>query len=229
MIKTVVFDIGQTLIEYNRPLNWESLYISAFQQIGKECGFDLSSEDFEQAVVILRKYNTRVNPREIEVSSYKIFQEILDAWKVDFLNLEDAKERFYSFFRSDVTPFDDSASVLRQLQAQGITTATFSDVPYGMDNKYVFQDILKLREFIDWPITSNDVGYRKPNTKGLEYIVNICSIETKEMMYVGDEEKDMICANDIGAYSVLINRSDVYKKYGQKATIRVLSELLKLL
>ena len=43
---------------------------------------------------------------------------------------------------------------------------------------------------------------------------------------MGDEEKDIICANNAGAYSVLINRDTIDKNYGQKQEIASLAELL---
>lgn len=53
-------------------------------------------------------------------------------------------------------------------------------------------------------------------------------IDISDIIFVGDEEKDIICANDAGAYSVLINRENVEKNYGQKREIRSLTELLSL-
>lgn len=49
-------------------------------------------------------------------------------------------------------------------------TATLSDVPYGLEIKYALEDISSIIDYIDLPYTSNDVGYRKPNVKGLQMI-----------------------------------------------------------
>lgn len=45
------------------------------------------------------------------------------------------------------------------------------------------------------------------------------------IVFVGDEEKGIVCAKNTGAISVLINRSDEEKDYGQDHTIRRLDEL----
>ena len=47
-------------------------------------------------------------------------------------------------------------------------------------------------------------------------------------MFAGDEEKDMVCAKNAGAYGVLINREEALKNYGQARTIHTLTELLLL-
>lgn len=48
MFKAVVFDIGRTLIGYNKPLNWSSLYRPAFEHVATECGLNLEEEEYER-------------------------------------------------------------------------------------------------------------------------------------------------------------------------------------
>ena len=53
-------------------------------------------------------------------------------------------------------------------------------------------------------------------------------ISIKEMAFVGDEEKDMLCASNTGVYSILINRDGSIKNYGQDKEIDSLDKLLKM-
>ena len=69
MIKAVIFDIGNTLTNYPHPLSWTGLYKPALENVGDKFGYHLSEEQFGVAINILKKYNTRENPREYEVSS----------------------------------------------------------------------------------------------------------------------------------------------------------------
>lgn len=36
MFQAVVFDIGQTLVDYKKPMNWSKLYRPAFEQIAEK-------------------------------------------------------------------------------------------------------------------------------------------------------------------------------------------------
>ena len=47
MFKAVVFDIGQTLIEYNNPLNWSKLYRPALKEAAV----------FPEVLLLVRKMN----------------------------------------------------------------------------------------------------------------------------------------------------------------------------
>ena len=225
MIKAVIFDIGQTLIEYDKPLNWSKLTRPAFEYIADTYGYHLTEQQYQHACNVLTKYNTRVYPREFEVSSTQIFTEILDGIDVPSADLEQVKSCFYSYFRKDAHPYSDAEHTLKILSQKGILLGTLSDVAYGMDNTYALEDIASLIKYIDYPITSNDVGYRKPSTKGLSLLSEKMNIALCEMAFVGDEEKDMICAIQAGVYSVLINRDNTIKNFGQDMEIHALSEL----
>lgn len=229
MIKAIVFDIGQTLTYYPIPLNWSKLYRPAFETVSKDLGIDISEEEYVHIGSVLAKYNTRINPREIEVSSDEIFGEILEGTKIDKHLINDIKREFYSFFRTDVEIYPEAEAVLKELKGKSILTATLSDVPYGMDNEYALGDLGKLIEYIDLPYTSNDIGFRKPLGTGLIRIAEEFHIDPSELVFVGDEKKDIECAHNAGTKGILINRTDEDKDFGQDHTINDLSGLLSLL
>ena len=225
MFKAVVFDIGQTLIEYNKPLNWSKSYRPALERATKACDIYLSETDFQNAIDVLTEYNTRINPREYEVSSNNIFAEIFEKLVISQSHFELFKSEFYAFFNSETSVFEDVIPALKLLNDNGIVLATLSDVAYGMDNEFALADISKIKDFIQYPITSNDVGLRKPNTKGLLFLSEKMNIPLYQIVMVGDEEKDIICANNAGVYSVLINRCEELKDFGQRKTIYTMLEL----
>ena len=227
-IKGIVFDIGQTLAFYPIPLNWSALYRPAFESIAEKNRLQITEREYTHIGEVLSKYNTRIHPREREVSSDTIFREILGGTNIPTVCQESIKRDFYSFFRREVRVYDDVPETLKALKAKGIMTGTFSDVPYGMDNSYAFADIAEVLDYIDFPFTSNDAGYRKPNRKGLEILAGRMKIRTSEMIFAGDEKKDVECALNAGATAVLINRDEKEKDFGQDYTIRNFGELLKI-
>ncbi|MCH5281126.1 MAG: HAD family hydrolase [Lachnospiraceae bacterium] len=226
MFKAIVFDIGQTLVEYNKPLNWSKLYRPALQNAADQCRLNLLEEQYQNAIAVLTKYNTRINPRIHEVSSTQIFEEILTDINLPGENMELMKFHFYSYFRQDVSLYPETEETLKTLHEKGILLGTLSDVAYGMDNKYALEDIVAVRKYIQYPFTSNDVGYRKPSAKGLQFLAEKMDVAISEMIFVGDEEKDIACAKSAGAYAVLINRNHEVKEYGQDREIACLEELL---
>lgn len=228
MFQAVVFDIGQTLVDYKKPMNWSKLYRPAFEQIAEKFHYHFSEVHYQNAGDVLTRYNTRINPRDREVSSVQIFTEILRGMDINLEDMEQVKESFYTYFRQDCSLFPDVEPTLKGLTGKGIKLATLSDVAYGMDNIYALADIASVIRYIEYPFTSNDTGYRKSCTKSLEILSEKMQINISDIVFAGDEEKDMVCAKNAGAYGVLINREEALKNYGQARTIHTLTELLLL-
>lgn len=229
MYKAIIFDIGETLVGYDKPLNWSGLYRSAMEYAVNKCGYNFSEDDYQQAVDVLTKYNTRINPRKHEVSSVQIFTEIMSGMNLSAKHIKEMASHFFGFFQRDSFVYPEVEDTLNILVNKGIKIGTLSDVAYGMDNEYVWKDIETLEKYIAYPLTSNDVGFRKPCTQGIELFIQKADVNIAEIIYVGDEEKDMICANAAGAYSVLINRDRKVKRYGQDEEIYLLTGLLDII
>ena len=228
-IKAVAFDIGHTLVRYNNPLSWKSLYEPALKRVSEMCNVAMSTEDIRAASSILSKYNTRENPREKEVTSEIIFTELLGTLKLPIAKLDTAREAFYSFFQSDAVCYDDAEETLRYLRSAGLQIGALTDVAYGMDNSFSLQDISSISLYFDWVLTSVDVGYRKPHAAGFTRLLNAFDVSPAEMIYVGDEQKDIDGANALGIVSVLIDRNNASPDWGQNHTIHCLADFCNLI
>ena len=228
-IKAIGFDIGGTLVNYNKPLNWSASYEDAIKFMCKENNLQYSIERFNQAKQVFEKYNTRVNPREFEVSSDVIFGEIFDIWKENKNKIFDSKKSFYLFFQREVFLYDDVFLILQFCKDNNIKTAVYTDVAYGMDDEFSLNDIKEISDYIDLKLTSCNVGYRKPNKKGFEKMINEFSCKPNELIYVGDEKKDIDGINKIGGISILLDRENSGKEFGQKYKIKSLNEIISII
>lgn len=209
MIKAVGFDLGDTLIEYKDvPLSWQDLYLDALRKVAEACEVELDDELLEEGRLILGKYNTRMNPREVEVKAEQILREILVMWNVDCgLYLELAINMFFDFFQRKSITFKDTIDTLDYLKRKGLKIGILTDVPYGMGKPFVKKDISLFSNLIDYLLTSVEVGYRKPNAKGYEILAKELGVSSYEMIYVGNEEKDIVGGKAIGMVTVLVDRN----------------------
>lgn len=228
-IKAVAFDVGETLVFYNNYLNWQSLYSSAIKEVLLACGCDYGTALDENAQKILLKFNTRINYREYEVSSDVIFTEILSSWGVSLDKMRAAKQAFYGFFQKDAHFGDDTEYVLKELKKRGVITGVLTDVAYGMDNEYALRDIKPLKEYIDICLTSRDVGYRKPHIAGYTRLQQAFGVSAGRICFVGNEEKDIIGANNAGMNSILLDKDRAGSNFGQHDTVAALSEILSMI
>lgn len=229
MIRGVVFDVGQTLVEYRKPLNWSGLYQPALERTAEACGHHAVSEaEYGAARAVLSKYNTRTNPRDHEVSSEVIFRELLAALRWPMEDLDPAREAFYGFFRREAFPFPEAEEALGALVRRGLLLGTLSDAAYGMDDRFILEDIAPLLPYIQYPHTSHTSGFRKPSKEGLLLLAREMGLEPRELAFVGDEGKDMLCARNAGVRGILADRNRTGGDYGQSGTIHLLTDLTDL-
>lgn len=224
MSKLVVFDLGETLVNYEgMSLNWSDNYIAAIQSALIDQGIRATKGQLELSVSILNFYNTRVNPRSFEVSEGEVTDKVAKVFKADERRFE--RKFFAHFQRKSV--FELSAlETLTSLQNSDVRTAVLSDVPYGMPKEFLLEDLGFLTTKIDAVVSSSEVGFRKPNPVGLISIANQFHCPIEMVVFVGNEEKDISCANEVGAHSVLLSLSDA--AYGQAHTVRSLRDILPL-
>lgn len=228
-LKAIAFDLGDTLVEYEGvPLSWEAHYPDALVNLATFLRITLSPEQIECACSVLRGYNTRLNPREKEVSFSQIMRDILQCFnRVAELDEIACATAFFRVFRQRLRCFPDVKPALQTLREKKFKIGIFTDVPYGMPRKLVLDDIngSSLSNFFDVLLTSRDVGFRKPAVATLQSVARVLACEPGEMAYVGNEKKDIVVARAFGCCSILIDRDRHGNDWEQDRTITSLSEL----
>jgi putative hydrolase of the HAD superfamily len=226
-MKAVGFDLGETLIYYEDvPLSWKDLYREALIQILHELNVPCTDEFIDKGEQVLSLYNTRINPREVEIKDTEVFEAVISAWGVSNRNVDQAVKVFFRFFQQRSKVYEDAVTVLKELKQGNVSIGILTDVPYGMNKTLVLRDIEPIREYIDVIVTSVDAGYRKPRPEGFIQLSQKLGIARNQMLYVGNEEKDIAGANRSGVTSVWINREGQHQDWNQQYTITGLTELM---
>ena len=224
-MKAIVFDVGRTLMEYkNMPNVWTDFYQSSFEYVSRELDLNISDTDIEKSIEILRSYNPKIKYREIDYSPEVIFGNATEHWSCNFL-LDDVINAFYSSLNLTSHIYEETIPVLEKLKAEGYIIAVLTDVATGMPDELHKSYFAELLPYFDMYVSSISCGWRKPNPKGLNDIAEHFGIAPEEMIYIGDEEKDINAAKRFGCKSVLIDRSKTGGNFGQDFTIVNLNEL----
>lgn len=229
LMKAVGFDLGETLIFYNKTgLSWEERYPEAIKSLA-QCGIVINEGKVVAASNILRKYNTRVNPRISEYSCEEIFSEIIKAWNDNLDLLEEIISTFFNFFQEQINIYSDTIETLKILRQYNIPVGILTDVPYGMNSRFVREDLERvgIDDLISVVITSVDTGVRKPEADGFNLLADALHTSKDKMIFVGNERKDIEGANLANIFSVLLNRDKKQLQFGQKEEVHSLSDILR--
>jgi putative hydrolase of the HAD superfamily len=228
-VRAVGFDLGETLIHFQGiPLSWRDEYPAALTKAGAACGVVTGENHIAAAVPVLERYNTRITPRIEEVEASVVFAEVLATWELTDAGYCDiAAEAFFGHFRQEMAAYDDTLPVLSDLRRRGVPVGVLTDVPYGMPDELTreYLTLPGLEPYVGHLVTSVMVGVRKPDPEGYRQLAARLGVSVNEMVYIGNERKDIEGANRAGAVSVLLDREGRHPEWGQRYRIESLYEL----
>lgn len=198
MIKATVFDLDDTL--YNSTelsTHARRSAIRAMNALGLPATFDEASQVLSEVV---EEYGSNYNYHfdqmlkrlNVESSKMKLF---IAAGMIAYHDVKFASMR----------PFHDVIPTFIELRKSEIKICVLSD---GNAIKQ-YEKILRLRlqDFLDDTIISEEVGIRKPNPKLFELPLQRFKIKPQECIYIGDNyERDIIPCKRLGIWTVLIHR-----------------------
>ncbi len=224
MIKVAAFDIGGTLMEYKgMPGVWIDYYENGFKHVREKLLPQLNDRDIAAGMEILYGYDPTIKYREADYSHERIFGKIAEKWNVD-ISADKIAYCFFEAFPLEAYTYPETIPVLKKLRDNGIRIATLTDVATGMPDKLHKSYFPELMPYFDLYVSSSSCRYRKPNIKGLVDIAVYFGIKPDEMIFIGDERKDVQVANSFGCTSVYIDRYNNNRDFGQKYTVKNLNE-----
>jgi putative hydrolase of the HAD superfamily len=230
--KAIGFDLGDTLLLYEGVSErWAPGYREALGRAACACGRELGKSQADQAVAVLEKYNTRLAPRTVEVSETQILGDVTAALGFPPSDCGTVADAFFNFYQRSVTAYPETIDTLRRLNMLGVAVGVLTDVPYGMERARVEADLSAtgIDGFVSTVLTSVEVGRRKPASVGFVRLATELDVPIGDLIYVGNEKKDIEGANAAGALSVLIDRESRQPDWGAWARIERLDEILGLL
>lgn len=188
MIKAVIFDIDNTIIDF-LEMKKKSLGPAVEAMISK--GLKLSKEDALAKIYdFYEKYGME----------YKlIFQELLrSAGQFDYKILAAGIVEYRN--NREVKPYVGMVDVLDQLKEKGLKLAVVSDAPSL--KAWTRLTYMGLEEYFDVVVTFDDTNIAKPAKLPFEKAVAELGVERSEVLMIGDRpEKDVVGAKQMGFFS----------------------------
>lgn len=228
-MQIVVFDLGGTLMEYEgMPLSWIPYYEECFQAVNLKYSLALTKNDIQRSVDVLKEYNPRFKPREMEYTSAFLFKEATKHWNAS-IALVDIIHQFFSGMKLTANIYIDTIPAITKLREVGFKIAALTNLPSAMPDYLFKADIPIILELLDLYVSSEICGYRKPNNAGLKYIADYFNVNIHDLIFIGDERIDIETAQNAGCKSVLICRNGEIRDYLQNHTIKNLFELENIL
>ncbi len=210
-IQYVLFDLGNTLLQYDAP--WPDSLEQAIAALTKylvDNGVLQHADEFHTAFrTKLQQYYTGRDEDNIEYTSLDSLNDLLHEFGIDhvsFLHLRGALDAMYAVSQSYWFPEDDAVSTLKELQENGYRMGLVTNASDSADVNTLV-DKAKLRNFFDVITISADIGLRKPHPSMFKATLDFWHADPKQAVMIGDLlSADVMGANQFGIASIWITR-----------------------
>lgn len=229
MIKAVFFDLYHTLVRYEPPRE------EVQAKVLSDFGIEVAPESLRRPLVIADEFiyqeHARLpinkRPEEEKMALYAQYQGIV----LKEASIEASKELIGGIlskmqkFKFGLVLFDDVLPALAELKKRGLILGLISNVDHDIAS--LFQE-LGLTPLLQVVVTSQEVGFNKPQPQIFEEALRQAGVQAQEVMYVGDHYQiDVVGANGAGMQGVLLDRGGYFEGAIESLKIRNLSELVE--
>jgi len=188
MIKAIIFDLDNTLIDFRRFKNTccekaiEAM-ISAGLKVPKKKGMHILYELFSKYTMEDSKIFQRFLLKTTGVIDYKKLARAINAYRKARIGL--------------LTPYSGVESTLKKLKEQGLKLAIVSDAPKL--KAWVRLTAMKIDNYFDVVVALEDTGRLKPSRLPFRIALAKLNVEPSECIMVGDmPSRDMKGAKRLG-------------------------------
>lgn len=214
-IRAVLFDLGNTLLEYTLHGRWPEFRRQRLEQlfplICELCGqVDATPAEFADAMGgLLRDWEAERAGRSRHFAQR--LRAALDAvgLKAEDGALDRLTDAFYVPIRACTSPYPETRDVLDCLRTLGIRLAIITNAPWDTPTRLLRGDVEHwgLAGFFDAFICSGGVPWRKPNPAFMLAAAEALGVPPSECIVVGDSlAHDIAGARAAGMRSAWINR-----------------------
>lgn len=227
MIKAVIFDFGQTLVDSAEGFR------SAEKQVEKKIFQDLALTSWQEFLgnyrIIRKKFHEKSN-----FSRKAMWQEVYWYYcrHCDEKLLESWEDEYWEKVDASTKPFPETEDVLEKLAAEyGIALITNTQGQKGGD-KHRVRLFPQIERFFDTVIVAGESGVpEKPDMAPFELCLERMKVSADEAIFVGDDWCIDICgAGNAGMHPVWLKHHLVKRTWPEvKETVPIITNLEQLL
>ncbi|TLY28741.1 MAG: TIGR02253 family HAD-type hydrolase [Ignavibacteria bacterium] len=221
MIKAVIFDLDNTLVDF---MGMKRRAIDAAISAMIDAGLNLSPEE------VRGRIDSIYSARGIEFQN--VFDELLyDVFnKVDYKILSAGIISYRRAREAALVPYPHVYMTLMELLKRGLRLAVVSDAPAR--EAWLRLSYLNFHHIFHTVVTFEDTGQRKPNPGPFRKALDLLNVRPEEALMIGDwAERDMIGASNIGMKTVFARYGDTFGTVETHADYEIgdVKELLSIL
>ncbi|HUI11811.1 MAG TPA: HAD-IA family hydrolase [Bacteroidota bacterium] len=200
MIKAVIFDLDNTLVDFMRM---KRLAVSAAIDSMIDAGLRLTPGEAQERIDLIYKEKGIEFQSVFDQLLYDVFQ------KVDYKILSAGVIAYRRAREAALVPYPHVNMTLVALIKRGIKLAVVSDAPSR--EAWLRLTYLNFHHLFDHVVTFEDTGERKPSPAPFRRALDLLGVEAREAVMVGDwAERDVVGAANLGITTAFARYGDTF-------------------
>jgi HAD superfamily hydrolase (TIGR01662 family) len=230
-IDGILFDYGDTLVEFSRPDDALAEAEARMLAVLAASGRDRPSIEALRAVLErvdreVIEFQRTETPDEMDLPAVALRAYRDAGLTVDEVVLDELLRLEQEAWWQGATVDPEAVPLLDALRNRGVRTGICSNAPYRARSLHDQVAFLRLDTHLDAVTFSAEVGWRKPSTRMFDAALRRLGTSADRTVMVGDREAtDIAGAHAAGMRAVLINRHGVRGASEADAEIAALREL----
>ncbi len=202
MIKAVIFDLDDTLYDYE-TINQQAMEVvyQKFAQI-----LEISLDEFKEAFQ-WGKQETKRTMHDCASRHNRIiyFQKASEYLQINPIKYSlDMYETYWGYMLEHMTLFPGVLEMFEHLKRDNIKIAVCTDLTAHIQHRKLKK--LGIWKYIDVLVTSEEADAEKPDKRMFELVIKKLHMHPQELVYVGDNfKKDIIGSKDAGILPIWFN------------------------
>jgi putative hydrolase of the HAD superfamily len=231
MIKAVFFDFYNTLATHHPPR--EEAWVNACRELGIDIEARALFNSLPASDMYWRNEDSRSpidkRPMEEKINFYVEYATMILQGAGIEISRDTALQLLAKIrqHKWELKVYDDTLSTLKELKNRDLTIGLVSNVVQNMESTYTS---LGLQPYLDFKVTSSEVGYDKPSPEIFMAALDKAKVKPEESIFVGDQyHLDIVGARGVGMKALLIDHNDYFSDITDCPRIRSLTEITQYL
>ncbi len=235
--KAIIFDLGSTLIEYEK-IPWAEMSIQSMKDVAKflrkkKIEIPQDEEFLKLFEDVKADYRKLASDKYIEWTVPKATESLLKKLSIEYDDklIDGMFEAYYRQVEKNLSIYEDTAETLELIKTKGLTIGLVSNTIFPESAHLKELKKFKIDKYFDFTLFSSTFGLRKPHPDIFYKAANLAGYALSECVYIGDRYlEDFTGPESIGMHAILkkIDKREYPDNMPKSMrTISTLSELVE--